>query len=58
VCDDVGGDVLRSGGGRERKHAKASGAEEQIDDGDEADSADKRARKILLRVLNFRADEI
>ena len=58
VCDDVGGDVLRSGGRRKRKHAKARGTEEKVNDGDEPDATDERARKILLRVRNFGADEI
>src|SRR5882724_4630910 len=35
-----------------------SGAEEQINDSDESDSSDQRAREIFLRVFDFGADQV
>src|SRR5258708_27170442 len=54
----IGSDVPRGRHAFERQHFQTSRAEQQIDDGDKSDSADQRAREILLRVFHFGADQI
>src|SRR5262249_20273320 len=58
VFDDRRRYILRTGNFGKGKYAQAGSTEEQVDDRDDRDSTDKRARKILLRIFHFRADKI
>ena len=56
VLDDIGGDVARGGDLSNGRTFKQAALNKQINHGDEADSADQRTWKVLLRILYFGSD--